>query len=156
MSNSPLLPPHIYFVLSDTLTGQLHCQTLADYFTLTASSSSNSLSDVRTFDIISDNDTLGKTSWSVKFISEVRITTLFLFGRPSRRCRSVFPNGFYFIICDSLNEILSSSNIRRRIVGWLVSGETEGMWKEEVVAYSEALWMPLSGITEKKRKTLIG
>lgn len=67
----------------------------------------------------------------------------------------VFHNGPYFVICDSLNEILNSSDIRRRIAEWLVSGETEGMGKEEVVAYSEALCMP-SGITEEKRKKLIG
>lgn len=64
----------------------------------------------------------------------------------------VFPNGPYFVICDSLNEILNSSDIRRRIAEWLGSGEMQGMWKEEVVAYSEALCMLLSGITEEKRK----
>jgi hypothetical protein len=56
------------------------------------------------------------------------------------------------MICDWLNEILNSSDIRRHIAGWLVSNETEGMWKEEVVAYSEALCMPLSGIIEEKHK----
>jgi len=33
-----------------------------------------------------------------------------------------------------------------------VSSKTEGMWKEDVVAYSEALCMPLSGMTEKRHK----